>query len=204
MALLMEPVTHYIGAVGIDDFLPYAAITAPNTYKEAVSLPQADERVKAMKTKLKRLDEHQVADLAPAHSVSPSHCIIGTRWVFNVKADGRFKAHLVVQGWAQQHGIDCGSTFAPVCRLNLRRSIYGLRRSPNAWNFIIDKELRSLGFPPAVLDSCIYTKDSGESYFMLTLFVDDLLLTGQSKTLLIGVYNDLMDSFAITTEATSP
>ena len=34
--------------------------------------------------------------------------------VFRVKAGGRFKAHLQVHGWAQQHGIDCFKTFAPV------------------------------------------------------------------------------------------
>ena len=33
------------------------------------------------------------------------------------KGDNSYKARLVAQGWNQVHGLDCGSTFAPVCRL---------------------------------------------------------------------------------------
>ena len=33
------------------------------------------------------------------------------------KADSSYKVRLVAQGWNQVHGLDCGSTFAPVCRL---------------------------------------------------------------------------------------
>ena len=43
--------------------------------------------------------------------------MIGTQWVHKVKADGTYKSRLVVQGWSQVPGIDCGGTFAPVCRL---------------------------------------------------------------------------------------
>lgn len=38
-----------------------------------------------------------------------------------MKANGRFKAQLVIQGWSQKHGIDCGIIFAPVCRLESQR-----------------------------------------------------------------------------------
>ena len=33
------------------------------------------------------------------------------------KADNSYKARLVDQGWNQVHGLECGSTCAPVCRL---------------------------------------------------------------------------------------
>ena len=32
-------------------------------------------------------------------------------------AGNSYKARLVAQGWNQVRGLDCGSTFAPVCRL---------------------------------------------------------------------------------------
>lgn len=49
----MELVTHYIGAVGIDDVLPpVATITAPNTYKEAISSPQVKKWLETMKKEL--------------------------------------------------------------------------------------------------------------------------------------------------------
>ena len=43
--------------------------------------------------------------------------MIGTRWVNKIKADGTYKSRLVVQGWSQVPGIDCGGIFASVCRL---------------------------------------------------------------------------------------
>ena len=40
-----------------------------------------------------------------------------------MKADGVYKGRLVVLGWSQTPGIDCGGTFAPVCRLQSIRTI---------------------------------------------------------------------------------
>ena len=37
------------------------------------------------------------------------------------KASNTYKARLVAQGWNQVHGSDCGSTFAPVCRIQCIR-----------------------------------------------------------------------------------
>ncbi|CAN0332528.1 unnamed protein product, partial [Hapterophycus canaliculatus] len=53
----------------------------------------------------------------------PEASAIGSRWVFKVKPDGTFKARLVVQGFGQRHGIDCGGTFAPVCRISSQRTL---------------------------------------------------------------------------------
>ena len=68
--------------------------------------PQAEEWEAAMRKEFKSLDEHEVADLIPFTKVPPGCSIVGTLWVFRVKTDGRFKARLVVQGWAQQHGLN--------------------------------------------------------------------------------------------------
>ena len=70
-----------------------------------------------MRKELNSLDGHEVADLIPSTNILPGCAIIGTRWVFRVKTNGRFKARLVVKGWAQHHGLDCFTTFAPVCRV---------------------------------------------------------------------------------------
>ncbi|CAM9483573.1 unnamed protein product, partial [Ascophyllum nodosum] len=185
--------------------------------------------------------------------VPPGHNIIGSRWVFKVKEDGRFKGRVVATGWSQRHGIDCGSTFAPVCRIEsqrlllaiaaahgwsvaamdistafligklskkvymrqapgfetkdsqgrslimkLSRSIYGLRQSPKAWNVTIDKDLRTIGFLPTASDACVYVKGSGDSYVMLTLYVDDLLNTGPNHNTVAKVRNILMEKSTMT------
>ena len=84
-----------------------------------------------MLDELRSINEHRVADIIPAGAVPPNNNIIGTRWVYKVKADGRFKARLVVQGWSQRHGFDCGSTFAPVCRLESQRILRAIATEKN-------------------------------------------------------------------------
>eukprot|EP00903_Cladosiphon_okamuranus_P017943 g16510.t1 len=250
---MMDSYTEYIGTVGLDSVLPPAAVEVPNTFKQAMNSPQSAQWDEAMRKELSSLQDHDVADLIPISSVPAGCSIIGTPGVYRVKTDGRFKARVVVQGWAQQHGIDCFTTFAPVCRtgsqrlllaiaaaqgwlvlamdlqtafLNgtlsedvytyqapgfkqldgngqplvwkLKKSLYGLRQSPSVWNLTMDKDLRRKGYTPTASDPCVYTKGSGNSYVMLTLFVDDILLTGPSNTVLQEARQDLQRSFAMT------
>ena len=206
-----------------------------------------------MLDELQSIKKHQVADIIPITSVPSNNNIIGTRWVFKVKADGRFKARCVVQGWKQRHGYDCGSTFAPVCRLesqrlllaiataknwpilaldiqtaflngklqetvfckqppgfetsdpttgtphvmSLRRALYGLRQSPAVWNSTINAELQKMGFTATASDPCVYTRGAHDGYVMLTLIVDDILLTGLSVSLLQHVQDMLKNFFSI-------
>ena len=42
---------------------------------------------------------------------------IGSRWVFTIKANSTYKGRLVMQGFTQIPGVDCGGTFALVFRL---------------------------------------------------------------------------------------
>lgn len=67
----------------------------------------------AMKKELQSLKKNEVADIVTFDTLPPKASPIGSRWVFKVKPDGTFKARLVVQGYGQRHGIDCGGTFAP-------------------------------------------------------------------------------------------
>ena len=45
---------------------------------------------------------------------------------YKIKADGVYKGRLVVLGWSQILGIDCGGTFAPVCRLQSIRMVLAI------------------------------------------------------------------------------
>ena len=80
----------------------------------------------------------------------------------------------------------------------MRKSLYSLQQSPSVWNLTIDRDLRRKDFTPTAPDPCVCTKGSGNSYVMLTLFVDDILLTGPSEQVFQGVRRDLQQSSAMT------
>ena len=66
---------------------------------------------------------NNVCTLLPVTSVPAGHKIFGSRGVYKVKADKSHKRRVVVLGWGQSPGIDCGRTFAPVCRLQSIRMV---------------------------------------------------------------------------------
>ncbi|CAM9801280.1 unnamed protein product [Sphacelaria rigidula] len=82
--------------------------------------------------------------------------------------------------------------------MKLHKPIYGLRQSPKAWNSTIDGDLRALGFEPTVTDACVYVKGSGDDYIMLTMYVDDLLITGPNSAIVAKLRKTLMDKFSMT------
>ena len=85
-------------------------LKVPN-FKEAMSIPQA-ARWKAVKDKeIASHKKHDVYELVPASYVPAGQKMVGSRWVNKIKADDRFKSRLVVLGWAQVPGIDCGDIF---------------------------------------------------------------------------------------------
>ena len=79
-----------------------------------------------------------VYTLLPATSVPAGHKIIGSRWVYKVKADNSHKGRVVVLGWGQLPGIDCGSTFAPVYRLQSIRMVLSIAAEYNleCWQLV--------------------------------------------------------------------
>ena len=157
--------------------------------------------------------------------------------MFKVKSDYTFKARIVCQGWSQRPGIDCGATFAPVCRvesirvllaiatqfdwdvtmcdvrsaflqspidqptfckqadgyevpgqspgnplvMKLKQAVYGLRTASRTWYNTLDKALKIIGFEPTKSDPCFYlfTKENG--YAILTIYVDDILISSPTR-----------------------
>ena len=59
-------------------------------------------------------------------NVSPRHRVSKSKWVTKLKPDNNRKARLVVQGWNQIPGRDCGSTLVPVCRLHSIRMVLAI------------------------------------------------------------------------------
>lgn len=82
-----------------------------------------------------------------------------------------------------------------VCRL--RKSIYGLKKSPRYWNDKINQVMEKLGFVRSKNDYCMYCKVSGTSRLYISIYVDDLLIVGSDESEIAILKEKLSASFKV-------
>ncbi|CAN0015749.1 unnamed protein product [Phaeothamnion confervicola] len=63
----------------------------------------------------------------------------------------------------------------------LHRSLYGLRQSAFNWNATISRFFLEIGFVAASSSPCVFVRRYGSSTLIIVLYVDNLLLTGNSE-----------------------
>jgi transposase InsO family protein len=182
--------------------------------------------------------------------------IIGVKWVFRTKLNAdcsinKYKARLVVKGYAQIFGVDYSDTFAPVSRLDtirlvlaiaaqkgwkvfqldvksaflngdlqeeiyveqpegfvvqggedkvylLKKALYGLKQASRAWYSKINDHLLSIGFVKSLSESTLYVKHKGKNSLIISLYVDDLLVTGNDTRLIEEFKQEMMQAFEMT------
>ena len=79
-----------------------------------------------------------------------------------------------------------------------KKSLYGLRQSPRNWFNTINDSLKDMAFTPTTYGPCVYTFGTSETFSILTLYVDDLLLLGINTPVLQEVKRKLMNRFTMT------
>ncbi|GJW21961.1 retrotransposon protein, putative, ty1-copia subclass [Tanacetum coccineum] len=82
-----------------------------------------------------------------------------------------------------------------VCKL--KRSIYGLKQASRQWNKRFDDEIKKFGFSQNADEPCVYLKASGSNVTFLILYVDDILIMGNSIPMLQDVKSYLRRCFAM-------
>lgn len=93
--------------------------STPQNYSEAINGSEKskwqaaiDEELESMRTKNVF---SQVTHIP--HDRKP----VGSRWVFTIKSDGRYRARLVAQGFSQVYGIDYFDTYSPTLQMDSLR-----------------------------------------------------------------------------------
>ncbi len=81
-----------------------------------------------------------------------------------------------------------------VCKL--KKSIYGLKQSPRCWNTTLHNQLTTMEFVQADSDPCVY-RDSGGEIFFIGVYVDDIILAGESEKRMKEVKDTLTKKFDI-------
>lgn len=82
-----------------------------------------------------------------------------------------------------------------VCRLN--KSLYGLKQAARNWNLTIHKWLLSRGYVRSNADACLYIKTVGAFIIVIILYVDDLVVAGNSQAMIDRLKADISKRFPI-------
>jgi hypothetical protein len=127
-------------------------------------------------------------------SIAVSHgCPIHQLDVKNAFLHGHLDETVYCQ---QPPGFVNPSALDHVCLL--QKSLYGLKQAPRAWYQRFTTYIRHLGFVPAMSDTSlfVYKEDTAMAY--LLLYVDDIVLTASSSTLLRAIMGCLHLEFTMT------
>ena len=82
----------------------------------------------------------------------------------------------------QPLGLELKGQKHKVCKL--KRSIYGLRQASRQWNLNFHQAMLKDGFTMMEEDHCVYIKHSNSGFIILSLYVDDILITRNDKKLI--------------------
>ena len=226
------------------------AICEPASYEETLKDPKWKI---AMKEEMSMIQKNRTWELVD----NPiDRKVIGVKWVFKTKLNAycsvnKYKAKLVVKGYAQIFGVDYSDTFAPMSRLDtirlvlmvaaqkgqkvfqldvkptflngvlqeeiyaeqlegfvkrgeedkvylLKKALYGLKQAPRAQYNRINDHLLSIGFVKSLSESTLYVKRKGNNFLIISLYVDDLLVTGDNTRLVEEFKQEMMQAFEMT------
>lgn len=232
------------------EFVMFSSSGDPTSYEEA------NKEVKwknAMESEIEAIEKNQTWDLVEApKGIMP----IGVKWVYKTKLNERglvdkYKARLVVKGYAQRKGIDYDEVYAPVARWDtirlllalaaqkswtvyqldvksaflhgelkedvfinqppgfvkkgeeekvykLKRALYGLKQAPRAWFKRIESYFLREGFKKISFDHTLFIKRVWKKMVIVSLYVDDLIYTGNDKVMCESFKRSMMQEFEMT------
>ncbi|KAK6151061.1 hypothetical protein DH2020_015993 [Rehmannia glutinosa] len=77
----------------------------------------------------------------------------------------------------------------------LVKSLYELKQAPKQWHEKFDSTMKSNGFKINECDKCVYIKCSTNDYVIVCLYVDNMLIMGNSHDLIMNTKNMLKKNF---------
>jgi hypothetical protein len=86
------------------------------------------------------------------------------------------------QGFREGDETFCDDSY--ICKqgevLKLKKALYGLKQSGKQWYEDLTRFIRSLGYKRARCDHCLFTKDDENGHNEILIYVDDILIAGDS------------------------
>nr|GEZ19941.1 retrovirus-related Pol polyprotein from transposon TNT 1-94 [Tanacetum cinerariifolium] len=135
----------------------------------------------------------------------------------------KYKARLVAKGYKHKHGINYEEVFAHVALLETIRMIIAIAAqhkwkihqmdvksaflnrlleeevyAPRTWNTRIDKYFQEHGFRKCLSEYALYVKFENISILLACLYVDDLIFTGNSQSMIDELKKSMTREFEMT------
>jgi hypothetical protein len=95
----------------------------PASYSEAMRSADADQWSEACQYEIDALAKNSTWELV---DLLPGRKVVKSKWVFKLKADGRYHTRLVAKGFMQIPGVDFDETFSPVAHFESLRMLLAL------------------------------------------------------------------------------
>ncbi|GJZ52807.1 retrovirus-related pol polyprotein from transposon TNT 1-94 [Tanacetum coccineum] len=174
-------------------FLANAFATSdPTTFHQASSDSGC---IEAMNKELAALESNNTWTLT---SLPFGYTPISSKWVYKTKyhpdgSEEREKARLVIYILPPQ-GYNKAAK-GQVFKLN--KSLYGLKQASRQWNHELTKFLSSLGYEQSKHDYSLFVKNNKASFTTTLVYVDDVLITGNSEEEIINLKQALDKKFTI-------
>ncbi|RVW91359.1 Retrovirus-related Pol polyprotein from transposon RE1 [Vitis vinifera] len=178
-------------------FQALLALKEPQGFTSAAKHP---EWLSAMDDEIHALKKNDTWVLVPRPQ---HHNVVGCRWIFKTKlhSDGsieRHKACLVAQGFSQVHGLDFGDTFSPVVCPATVRIILSLAVTSGWRLHQLDVKNAFLhGFLNEEADFSLFVYHSSLGTVYLLLYVDDMIITGSTPSLVHTFITRLSNEFSM-------
>lgn len=117
----------------IAERMAFSAYSEPQSYEQALTLPDAEKWKEAINEEMKSLIQNKTWHLV---DLPKNRRAISNRWVFKIKTKpngdvDRYKARLVVKGFTQKYGIDYQETFSPVAKPSSIKMILSIAAKEN-------------------------------------------------------------------------
>ncbi|GJS37420.1 retrovirus-related pol polyprotein from transposon TNT 1-94 [Tanacetum coccineum] len=172
------------------------AATDPTIFHQAKT---GDGWIEAINKELAALEANQTWTLT---SLPSGHTLISLKLVYKTKfkpggSEERKKARLVVKGFNQKEGLEYKHTFSLVAKLATVRSLYGLKQASRQWNHELTKFLVGLGYVQSKHDYSLFVKQKQDTFTAALLYVDDVLITGDSEAEIVYLKQALDKKFTI-------
>ncbi|GJV75392.1 retrotransposon protein, putative, ty1-copia subclass [Tanacetum coccineum] len=71
----------------------------------------------------------------------------------------------------------------PIEKDEASKIMYGLKQTSRSWNKRFDEEIKRFGFDQNLDEPCVYQKASGSNVTFLILYVDDIIIMGETAFL---------------------